>query len=408
VNWVDGVLVVIFAVSAVRGFRAGAALQTLVFAGIWLGLLAGVLLVPPLAGLAWGSARAVIALVVIFTGALVFGGAGVLIGRRLHDSLQRLHLGIADSVVGVAIGLVSSVLLVWVLGSVLSASRYTTLNRTLHGSAVLRTVDRVMPPLPQIFARVESFLADQGYPLLFLNLPPGLVAPAEVPADVAIREAFRAAQNSTVKIQGRACDAIESGSGFVAAPDLVVTNAHVVAGEARTEVIDRSGTHQATVVVYDTNLDVAVLRVSALDDPALPIRREPVARDTTAAIMGYPEGGPLEGAPAAVTARFNATGLNIYGTAATVREVYELNGTVQPGNSGGPLVASGQDSGTGGIKPGTVIGVIFARSATDAQVGYALTMDGVAVDLARAATTAKRVSTGACLPAAVGLAGADR
>jgi S1-C subfamily serine protease len=397
-NWVDAVVMLILLASALRGFQVGAALQTITIAGVWLGLVVGVLLVPPLAGRATGDARGVIALVVILTGAFAFGSAGVLIGRRLHLAIERFHLGLTDSLIGVAVGVIASALLVWVLGSVLAASRYPTVNRGLRDSAILGAVDRLMPPVPEIFARVESFLSQQGYPVVFLNLPPGLIAPAQLPDDASVQVAFRAAQASTVKIQGRACNTIESGSGFLAATDLVVTNAHVVAGEARTEVIDQSGSHPATVVLYDPNLDVAVLRVQGLSDPALPIRQETVARGTTGAIMGYPQAGPLEAGPAAVNARINATGLNIYGTSATVRNVYELNGTVQAGNSGGPLVATGQDLGTGNILPGTVIGLIFARSSTDPQVGYALTMDAVAADISEAATATAKVSTGACLP----------
>lgn len=397
-NWLDAVLVVVLLASAFRGFRTGAALQTLTLAGVWVGLLVGVLLVPPIAGLFSGSARAVVALVCIFAGAALFGGVGEMLGRRAHTTLERRHFGVADSVFGVAVAVVASALLFWVLGSMLSASRYPALNRALDGSGVLRTIDRVMPPLPDVFGRVESFLSERGYPVVFLNLPPGLVSPAQLPDDAAIQAAFRAAQASTVKIQGRACDAIESGSGFVAAPDLVVTNAHVVAGETRTSVIDQSGTHQATVVLFDPNLDVAVLRVTGLGDPVLPIRRDLVARGTTAAIMGYPEGGPLQAKPAAVTARINATGLNIYGTAATVREVYEISGDVQPGNSGGPLVASGQDAGTSGIRPGTVLALVFARSSVNPTVGYALTMKAVVADVDRAAGLTAKVATGACLP----------
>lgn len=397
-NWVDAVVIAILVAAAVRGYQAGAALQTLVLAGVWLGLLVGVLLVPPLAGLASGSARVVIALVVIFLGPSLFGAMGALVGQRLHLSLRRLHIGAVDSVMGVVIGVMASALLVWVLGSVLSSSRYSSINSDLSDSAVLRAVDRIMPPLPDIFARVESFLSQNGYPVVFLNLPPSLISPAQMPDDATLQEAFRAAQASTVKVQGQACGAIESGSGFVAAPDEVVTNAHVVAGEERTYVVDPSGSHSATVVLYDSNLDIAVLRVAGLSDPVLPIREDLVARGTTAAVMGYPQGGPLEASPAAVTARVTATGLNIYGTAVTVRQVYEINASVQPGNSGGPLVATGEDSGTSGIRPGTVIGVVFARSSLDPGVGYALTMEAVTADLSRAAAATGKADTGACLP----------
>lgn len=397
-NWVDWVLVVVLLMTGLRGFYAGAVTQTLTVVGVFLGLLAGVLLVPPLAGLFSGTATAVVALVVLVICTAALGAVGELLGRRARPWLARFHLGMADAVVGVAVSVVAAIFAVWVFGTVLSASRYTTLSAALRDSSILRAVERVLPPLPELFARVESFLSEQGFPVVFANLPPGLVAPAQPPDDATIQAAIQAAKASTVKIVGRACDLIESGSGFVAAPGMVVTNAHVVAGETSTQVIDASGTHRGAVVLFDPNLDVAVLRVSGLTEPPLAIHTQPVARDTTGAIMGYPEGGPLQGDPAAVNAVFRATGLNIYGTAITVRSIYELNGDVQPGNSGGPLVASGQPAGTTGLAPGTVIGLIFARSTGTTSVGYALTMDAVSADITTAQQTTATVSTGPCLP----------
>lgn len=397
-NWVDTVIVAVLIVSGMRGFYVGAVAQALTVLGVWLGLVVGVLLVPLLAGRVSGSARSLVTMLVILVCMLLLGAAGEVLGRKARGSLQRIRLDLPDAVLGVAIGLVAAMFAVWVFGTVLAASRYPTLNRALRDSSLLRATDRVMPPLPDLFARVESFLSSRGYPVIFVNLPPGLVAPAELPEDANIRSAFTAAQSSTVKIVGRACDLVETGSGFVAAPGLVVTNAHVVAGESRRQVVDASGTHDAAVILFDPNLDVAVLRVPGLADPPLAIRSEPVARATTGAIMGYPLGGRLQGTPAAVNTRIQATGLNIYGTGLTSRSIYELNGDVQPGNSGGPLVASGQPAGTSGLSPGTVIGLVFASSTTTAHVGYALTMDAVAADITRAQLNSGSASTGACLP----------
>ncbi len=397
-NWVDGLIVAIVVLSAVRGFWTGAATQTSVAIGVWLGLLLGVVLTPPLAGLASGAARSLVALSVLAACMIAVGVLGEVVGRYVKRFLLRANLGIADAVGGVAVAAVAALLTVWLLGNVLAVSRYPRLNSALQESVVMRTANRVLPPVPELFARIESFLSSRGYPVVFTNLPPGLIAPAQLPSDSAIQEAFRAAQDSTVKVVGQACGLIESGSGFVAAPGLVVTNAHVVAGESRTQVVDRAGTHQATVVLYDPDLDVAVLRVSGLVGAPLPIEEATVARGTAAAIMGYPGGGPLTAVPAAVTARIQASGLNIYGTAVVSRSVYELNGDVQPGNSGGPLVASGQPAGSGTPAPGTVVGVVFASSTMTEHVGYALTMDGVSEDIKRSESASGAVSTGACIP----------
>lgn len=395
-SWVDAVFILLLLTLALRGWQVGAVGEIAAMAGLWIGLLVGVLLVPPLAGLVSGGATAVVALLVIFFSTALLGGLGLALGANLRLSLARVHLQKVDSALGVVVGLMAGVLVVWVVGTVLSASQYPSLNRALRGSAVLRAADRVLPPLPDLFARVESFLAERGYPIVFANLPPGVVAPSTLPTS--IQAAYRVAAPSTVKVVGRACDTIESGSGFVVAPGVVLTNAHVVAGETSTTVLDAAGGHPASVVLFDAHLDVAVLEVPGLRDPALAIRNEPVARGTTGAIVGYPGGGSLSAAPAAVNARIEAVGLDIYGTAVTTRSVYELHGDVVSGDSGGPLVASGETAGTSGIRPGTVIGVVFAKSSTAANVGYALTMGAVSDDIALAESAAGPVSTGACLP----------
>lgn len=395
-SWVDAVCVLLLLIFSFRGWQVGAVGEITAMAGVWLGLVVGLLLVPPLAGLVSGGATAAVALLVIFLSTSLFGALGLALGSRARLSLRHVHLQKVDSALGVAVGLVAGLLALWVVGTVLSASQYPSLNRALRGSVILRSVDRVLPPLPDLFARVESFLAERGYPIVFANLPPGVVAPSALPAN--IQAAYRVAAPSTVKVVGRACNMIESGSGFVVAPGLVVTNAHVVAGELTTTVLDAAGGHAATVVLFDPHLDLAVLEVADLRDPPLPVRDAPVVRGTTAAIVGYPGGGSLTAAPAAVNARIEAVGLDIYGTAVTTRSLYELHADVVSGDSGGPLVATGEDAGTSGIRAGTVIGVVFARSTTTANVGYALTMSAISSDIALAKSAAGPVSTGACLP----------
>jgi S1-C subfamily serine protease len=181
----------------------------------------------------------------------------------------------------------------------------------------------------------------------------------------------------------------------VVAPGLVVTNAHVVAGVPSPEVLDGTGHHHTTVVLFDPRLDLAVLRVPGLTDPSLPIDTAVVGRGTSGVVLGFPEGGPFDYKPAAVADPFTATGLDIYGNAQTVREVYQIDAEVRPGNSGGPLIASGD--GAQHIPDATVIGVVFARSTINPDVGYALAMAAVEADIRRVGPSTGPVSTGGCI-----------
>jgi S1-C subfamily serine protease len=171
----------------------------------------------------------------------------------------------------------------------------------------------------------------------------------------------------------------------VVAPDLVVTNAHVVAGIPHPTVDDRTGIHDTTVVYFDPSYDLAVLRTD-VTEPPLSLDAQTVPRSTQAAILGYPEGGPFAFGPAGVMAEFQAQGRDIYGQGLTVRDVYEIDAQVRPGNSGGPLV----------LPNGTVIGVVFSRSTTSGTVGYALASPGVVTRVHQAESSTTPVGTGGC------------
>jgi len=198
-----------------------------------------------------------------------------------------------------------------------------------------------------------------------------------------------------VKVEGPGCGVIQEGSGFAVGGGLVVTNAHVVAGVAAPQVIDGSGPHPATAVLFDPELDVAVLAVRGLAAPPLTLDRGPtVSRGSTGAVLGYPNGGAFTYGAAGVMAWFEATGLDIYGRNQITRTVYELAAVIRPGNSGGPLVY--ESANRADPLNGQVVGVVFARSTTDSQVGYALGSAPVAADVARARVALRTVSTGPC------------
>jgi len=394
VNWVDYVLLAIVALSGIHGLRLGAAMQVLTFGGLLLGLVLGALLAPPVAGLSHNSTtKALLALIVLIGVATLVGGVGRLLGARSGALLHRLRLGPVDSAFGVAVAVAVALVVTWVVAILVQNSQYTALDRSLQQSRIVRALDDVLPPIPTVFAGVERFLAQNGFPIVFSGLPPQTAAPVSLPTDAAARTAVLRAEGSTVQVAGQGCGVIQEGSGFVVAPGLVVTNAHVVAGIASPDVIDRTGRHATSVALFDPRLDIAVLRVRGLTDPALPVVSSVVGRGTTGVVLGYPGGGPLTARKAGVAAPFDAVGLDIYGSSQTTREIYQLDAVVQPGNSGGPLVASGDH----GIADGTVIGVVFARSTSNPDVGYALAMPAVTADVSRAQAANQTVGTGGCI-----------
>jgi S1-C subfamily serine protease len=362
-------------------------LLTLTFVGFWLGMYLGALLAS--VTVHWvhsQSARTAVALVTMVGSAVVLGTAGRILGGRSFYVVHRGKLGPVDSVLGVVVAVVASLLAVWLVASTLVNSSYLRLNTVIANSTIIRSLDDVLPAPPSVFSRVQTFLSQEGFPPVFAQLAPASAGPVPLPDNASVSSAVAAGEPSTVKIVGDGCDQIQEGSGFVVAPGLVVTNAHVVAGIPHPTVVDSAGSHATTVVLFDPSFDLAVLRTQDLPEPPLRLDPSTVPRLTQGAILGYPGGGIFAYGPAGVMAEFEAEGRDIYGQGLTVRDVYEIQAVVRPGNSGGPLI----------MPDGVVIGIVFSRSTTDADVGYALTSPGVLSRVQQAESVTNAVSTGPC------------
>jgi len=329
-------IVVALVVSAIaHGLRMGASVQAASFAGLWGGLAVGAALAPSVSHLAADPlARAVLAAVTLFGSVSVLSAiARTLAGRLLARVSPRIVQ--MDQGAGAVVGAVATLLATWLVASMLATVPLPALTAPLHRSVILRAIDRVMPPAPAIFSRIQRILDPAGFPNVFAQFEPPAASPLPLPSDPAVRAAVLRAAPSTVKIVGVACGEILEGSGFVVAPGEVVTNAHVVAGESGQSVVDRAGTHRSFAVAFDPKLDIAVLRSPGMRAPPLPMPTGTVPRGTNGAVLGYPGGGPLRTGPAVVLREETAVGRDIYGEGLTTRDIYELRASVQPGNSGG-------------------------------------------------------------------------
>jgi S1-C subfamily serine protease len=387
VDWVDVVVVVVVLLAAVHGLRVGALVQIVSVAGFVVGVTVGALLTGVVEPSVHGAQdKTAVALALIFGLGLVLGVAGRIVGSWGNLAARRHRLGGVDSAAGVGVAVVAALLSVWLVANELAQTQFTWLSAAIQRSSVVRAVDTVMPPLPSVFSRVQSFLGSSGFPPVFSELEPAPVHVATPSSAWAARIAS-ADEGSTVKVLGQACGYLLEGSGFVAGPGLVVTNAHVVAGERATDVVVRGRDYPATPVLFDPTFDLAVLRTSApLGRPlAIAVRTTPPG--TESAVIGYPQDGPLTVGPAAIAQEITAQGRNIYGAGTVTREVYEIDADVQPGNSGGPLITA----------TGEVVGVVFSRSTVYPGVGYALASPGVLARVRDAAHRSTAVTTGACV-----------
>jgi S1-C subfamily serine protease len=389
-NLVDLLIIVAVVGAVLHGLYLGAAIQVTSFLGLWVGLGLGAALAPSVAGLAHDPGmKMVLAVVTVFTVPALLGGLGRAIGVRLWRAVTRLHLRPVDSALGAVVAGVATLVVAWLVGSMLANAPAPALREGVQRSKVLRTLDKALPPAPQVFARIDRLLDPLGFPKVFDGLEPTPAAPVALPPDPVVRAAAEKSQASVLRIVTEGCGEIHTGSGFVVEPGLVMTNAHVVAGGDRIVVQDRSGSHPATTVQFDPKLDVAVLSVRVdLAGPPLALAPTTAGRGTQGAVLGYPGGGPLRVVPGAVLSEHRAVGRDIYGRSLATREVYELQAVVRPGNSGGPMVRA----------DGVVVGVVFARSSYKDDVGFALTSAEVrpALDAGRRRAA---VDTGPCAAA---------
>lgn len=390
-NAFDLVVVGIVIVAGTAGFRLGFVTRAASWVGLALGFYISVRVLPALlrsVGPDGAATRLGLAALVIFGGTFLGQAVGMVAGHHLVSSVpKKAGLRTLDHTLGLCLGAFGVLAIVWLLLPTLAAVPGLSA-RLASGSLVARTIDRVAPPPPDAADTVRRLVGGNGFPQVFdaLRPAPDLGPPPEsLSLSAEVQE--RVAQ-STVKVEANACDRLQQGSGFAAGENLIVTNAHVVAGESRTVVIRPDGRRRAaTVIVFDPDRDLAVLAVPELGEEPLPIGEGKAGME--GAVFGHPEGqDELRIAAAAIRQRVEAVGRDLYDEKPTDRDVFILAARLQQGDSGGALVGP----------EGTVLGVAFAVAPDNPDTAYALTSAELREVLAE--PTRGEADTGPCLRAA--------
>jgi S1-C subfamily serine protease len=377
VTRLDWIVLAVIVLTALLGVWQGFTIGVLSALGMIAGALIGARLAPhllpdgaespytPLVALAGAAGFAI-----LFE--LLGSTAGAAVRRRLPEALRTV-----DSVGGLAFGALGGLVLVWLIAAVaLQLPGQEDLRREVQRSAVLRKLNELVPPRSALraLARVDPFPSITG------PVPP--VGPPD--PSVLRAPGVRRAAPSVVRVLGTACGLGISGSGWVVSRGLVVTNAHVVAGERDTTIDSVNAPPlPAQAVAFDSKNDIAVLSVSGgLNAP--PLEQAEPREGQSAAIMGFPENQPLTVRPARLGRTVTVLSEDAYGRGPVTRKITSFRGEVRPGNSGGPLVDS----------RGRVVGTVFA-SRIQGSVGYAVPPD--VVDDALGDVTKEPVSTGDCV-----------
>jgi S1-C subfamily serine protease len=390
----DLVLLLLLLAQVVAGYREGFVVGVANLVGLVGGAAIGVAVLPRVVT-GWDTGLQRTLAVVLGTVALAVVGRVVLglVASRLRSVVRWKPARLLDALLGAVAAAVATLLVVWVVAGAARQAPLPSVVQAVTGSRVVAAADRAVPPVADdLLTRFWSAAQASGFPRVFTGLDPEPIAPAEAPAGQA-PQALQEPLPAVVKITGVAesCQRGLEGSGFVAArfgdDARVVTNAHVVAGvtEPLVQPGGSSRRYRATVVAFDAGRDLAVLDVPGLDVAPLP-RTDELAAGDAAVVAGYPLDGPYRAEPARIRQVLQAQGRDIFDTTDVLREVYSLYATVQPGNSGGPLLT----------EDGSVAGVVFAKSLDDAQTGYALTPKELDAVLAQAGSRTAAVGTGGC------------
>ncbi|WP_019201848.1 MarP family serine protease [Tsukamurella sp. 1534] len=393
-TWVDLVVIALVLVAAVSGYRQGAAASVLAFIGVVLGAAAGVLLAPHVLGSVTDARGRVLLGVGLLAGLVIIGElSGMVLGRVVRSSIRGPGLRAADSSVGALVQVGALLVAAWLVAIPLTSAAAPSVSRAVNGSSILSGVNKVaqragMDDLPQKFAAI---IDDSGLPQAlgpFVKTP---VVNVDVPERVEFADpAVQRVRSSVVRIDGQApgCGRALEGSGFVATPGRVVTNAHVVAGTQTVQVtVDGTKKYSAQVVYFDPQTDVAVLAVPNMQAKPLRIVFNGANPGDPGFVLGYPGGGPLTLSSSRVRSQQSLDGRNIYRDAEVRRDVYLLRGQVRPGNSGGPMFD----------RQGNVVGVIFGVAVDDPDTAFALTAKQVEPALQAAPGLTAGVQTGDCV-----------
>lgn len=385
-NLLDLLIFLMAAAAAYGGYRLGFLARIFSWAGLALGALVADRFLSDVVAFFSASDPQIrlIAAISFLVGAAMLGqGVGLAVGSLLHAALP-IGTGLrqGDRVAGSLLGVAGVMAAVWVLTPALAAVEGWPAEAT-RDSAIANLVEDVAPAPPETMQALRRFVQDGTFPAVFNELRRS-PDPGPPPIDGLPAEVHQRVVQSTVKVTGEACRRIQEGSGFVAMPELVVTNAHVVAGERAPRVEPYRGRSlPATVVLFDANRDLALLRVPGLTAEPLPVAK--AKEGDTGAVYGHPGGGDLRAAPAKISQELIAVGRDIYDRNDTRRSIFVLASALRPGDSGAALVD----------KTGQVVGVAFAIAPDKPGVSYALTDKELTPVLRAARATA--VSTGGCL-----------
>lgn len=387
-NIIDLLIVLALLAAVFRGIKYGFVQRVFALAGFTVGLLTGAWLARYLVQEAWDPVFKlgfIFAIVVVM--ALSISFAAELIGLQLtvkaHSKKKKAKP--VNQVMGATFEAIFILVIAWLLSSSLAHVRSYDIGEKVRESFTSRLLYKVLPPPPDVLSSLEKIITPNGFPSVFIGLEPQHTT---ISANNKISgELVATAEKSVVKVRGSGCGGIVEGTGFMIAENLIMTNAHVVAGIRNPEVLNSIRSYSAKPIWFDPDIDVAVLYVNGLTGEPLDLAVRELKTSEGGVVLGFPKGSELVVNEATVIDRTTAEGYNIYNTGRVFRNIYQLQAKIEHGFSGGPLIN----------QEGSISGMVFAKAFGQDNVGYALAISNLKPIIKKTEHIQKPVYTGTCV-----------
>jgi S1-C subfamily serine protease len=388
-NWVDLIIVLLLVGVIIEGVRIGVLSQLFIITGFFAALFVTGWFFPHIVRFHDLTLRTAVNAPLVLLASIYVAMRCFDLGQKIHWSfrfgkLQKNHiLETLETIFGGVPALIAGFVLVWLLGVMIGRLPFVGLSNSVNDARIMQGLARTLPPVPAVFAAFDTRIDPNAQP--YVSIQPKSQAAFNYDTH-AMRAATIKGTPSTVRITSFSCGGIVAGSGFVIAPGLVATDAHVIAGSRRPIIKYDNSSYEGKPIYFDATLDLAILRVSGLKAPPLKLASDNVPLNTTVALLGYP-GGNYGAAPGIIRDTRATAGASIYDQGSFGRGVYVLQAYVAYGSSGGPVV----------VQNGQVAGIVFSKSVDRDNVAYALTSVHINDALRRVKTSNTRVGTGACM-----------
>jgi S1-C subfamily serine protease len=384
-NWLDPVIVFVLIIFIWSIRRANPYSLVFMVLGFFSALVISGFILPKILPIHDSTIKAIVNGNLVLLTSLYAGLKSYDLGEYLKYKIKSSNLTLLTNYLSLGFNLLFSITVIWLVSTMIGRMPFEGLSNSFNDSLIVQSLDNVLPPVPAFFSFFDSKINPNDQPAIFFKKNNETQVYVPINSSELLKQA-NIAQKSVVRVTSFGCGGIVSGSGYVAGTDLVITNAHVIAGVRRPIIKFQNQSYAGTTVLFNPSLDVAAIRVKGLNARPLTLLNESAPINQVVAILGYPKGNytVVQGQ---ITDEQYVSGSNIYQTGNYKRQIYAINADLQAGNSGGPVINT----------KGQLVGIIFAKSNVISNDGFAITTNSLTAVIKEASYATHKVSTGACV-----------